>query len=186
MGRAIQIHSYFANSFDTLSIQENLLGPKATSWRETMDLEYQSLMDNRTRRFVPPPLGQKFVSCKWLLWKKFNADGSISCYKAWCVAHGFSQVPNMDYNEKFSLLLRITSFQALLATTTQFRLIVHQMDVRTTFLHGDFHEKIYMEQPPIYISKDHLHYVCKLVESLYDLKQSPRQWYEWFTTCMYI
>ena len=77
-----------------------------------------------------------------------------------------------------------TSFRALLATAAQFRLLVHQMDVRTAFLHGDLHEEIYMEQPPAYISKDHPTHVCKLVKSLYGLKQSPRQWYERFTTCM--
>ena len=41
-----------------------------------------------------------------------------------------------------------------------------------------------MEQPPGYISKDYPNYVCKLNKSLYGLKQSPRQWYERFNTCM--
>ena len=178
------LYLYNHESLDTLSIQEALSGPEADSWREAMDSEYQSLMDNGTWRLVPPPTDRKLVSCKWLLRKKFNADGSISRYKARLVARGFSQVPGMDFNETFSPVLRITSFRALLATAAQFGLIVHQMDVRTAFLHGDLQEEIYMEQPPGYISRDHPHYVCKLVKSLYGLKQSPRQWYERFTTCM--
>jgi hypothetical protein len=171
-------------SFDDLSIQEALSGSEAASWREAMDSEYQSLIENGTWYLVPPPTDRKLVSCKWLLRKKFNADGTISRYKARLVARGFSQVPGMDYNETFSPVLRITSFRALLATATQFRLLVHQMDVRTAFLHGNLHEEIYMEQPPGYISHDHPNYVCKLVKALYGLKQSPRQWYERFTNCM--
>ena len=107
-----------------------------------MDSEYQSLMENGTWQLVPPPADRKLVSCKWLLRKKLNADGSISRYKARLVARGFSQVPGMDYNETFSPVLRITSFRALLATAAQFRLLVHQMDVRTAFLHSDLHEEI--------------------------------------------
>jgi hypothetical protein len=178
------LYLYNHDSFDTLSIQEALSGPEADSWREAMDSEYQSLMDNGTWHLVPRPADRKLVSCKWLLRKKFNADGSISRYKARLVARGFSQVPGMDYNETFSPVLRITSFRALLAIAAQFHLFVYQMDVRTTFLHDDLHEEIYMEQPPTYTSKDHPDYVCKLVKSLYGLKQSPRQWYERFTTCM--
>ncbi len=171
-------------SFDDLTIQEALSGSEATSWREAMDAEYQSLMENGTWYLVPPPTDRKLVTCKWLLRKKFHADGTISRYKARLVARGFSQVRGMDYNETFSPVLRITSFRALLATAAQFRLIIHQMDVRTAFLHGNLHEEIYMEQPPGYISNDHPNYVCKLVKSLYGLKQSPRQWYERFTNCM--
>ena len=171
-------------SFDDVNIQEALSGTEAISWREAMASEYQSLMENGTWQLVPQPPDRKLVSCKWLLRKKFNADGSISRYKARLVARGFSQVPGMDYNETFSPVLRMTSFRALLATAAQLHLLVHQMDVRTTFLHGNLHEEIYMEQPPGYISQDYPNYVCKLNKSLYGLKQSPRQWYERFNSCM--
>lgn len=47
--------------------------------------------------------------------------------------------------------------------------------MKTTFLHDDLHEKIYMEQPKSFegIGKEKL--VCKLKKSLYGLKQAPRQ-----------
>ena len=53
---------------------------------------------------------------------------------------------------------------------------VHQMDVKSAFLHGDLHEEIYMEQPPGYV-QDNSSLVCLLKKSLYGLKQAPRAWY---------
>eukprot|EP00253_Pinus_taeda_P030981 PITA_30981 len=50
------------------------------------------------------------------------------------------------------------------------------MDVKSTFLHGDLHEKIYMEQPIGFIQIDSS-LVCQLNKSLYGLKQAPRAWY---------
>src|SRR5271156_591195 len=51
------------------------------------------------------------------------------------------------------------------------------MDVKTTFLHGDLEEEIYMSQPEHYIIKGKESLVCRLKKSLYGLKQSPRMWY---------
>ena len=53
---------------------------------------------------------------------------------------------------------------------------IHQMDVKSTFLHGDFHEEIYMEQPTGFIQTN-FSLVCRLKKSLYGLKQAPRAWY---------
>ena len=151
-----------------------------------MDSEYQSaLMDNGTWQLVPAPPNRKLVTCKWLLRKKFHADGTISRYKARLVARGFTQVPGMDYTETFSPVLRITSFRVLIAIAALFGFLLHQMDVRTAFLNGDLQEEIYMTQPDGgYLSTQHPDYVCRLLKALYGLKQSPRQWYQRFHQCM--
>ena len=52
---------------------------------------------------------------------------------------------------------------------------VHQMDVKTAFLNRDLDEEIYMEQPESFIAPGQEKKVCKLVKSLYDLKQAPKQ-----------
>ncbi|MCO5585882.1 hypothetical protein L7F22_039816 [Adiantum nelumboides] len=59
-----------------------------------------------------------------------------------------------------------------------------QMDVKTTFSHGDLHEHIYMQQPEGFVVKGKEHLVCKLKKSLYGLKQAPREWYHKFHTFM--
>jgi len=56
------------------------------------------------------------------------------------------------------------------------------MDVKTTFLHRDLEEEIYMKQPEGFAVKGKKELVCKLKESLYGLKQSPRMCYQKFDT----
>jgi len=49
------------------------------------------------------------------------------------------------------------------------------MVVKTAFLNGDLEEEIYMKQPEGFIESGKENKVCKLVKSLYDLKQAPKQ-----------
>jgi hypothetical protein len=44
------------------------------------------------------------------------------------------------------------------------------MDVKTTFLHKDLEEEIYMKQPKGFVVKVKKELVCKLRKSLYGLK----------------
>jgi len=62
----------------------------------------------------------------------------------------------------------------LLAIVVQFDLELEQMDVKTTFLHGELEEKIYIKQPEGYIQKGKENKVSLLNKSIYGLKQSPR------------
>jgi hypothetical protein len=56
------------------------------------------------------------------------------------------------------------------------------MKVNTTFLHGDLEEEIYMRQLECFAVTGNKEMFCKLKQSLYGLKQSPRMWYQKFDT----
>ena len=50
----------------------------------------------------------------------------------------------------------------LLSIATAFDFEIEQMDVKTTFLHGDLEEEIYMKQPGGYVVKGKKEMVCKM------------------------
>ncbi|GJR40354.1 retrotransposon protein, putative, ty1-copia subclass [Tanacetum coccineum] len=97
------------------------------------------------------------------------------------VARGFTQRAGIDYNEVFSLVVRHISIRVILSLTACKDYELEQLDVKTTFLHGNLEEVIYMRQPPGYEQGNK---VCLLKKYLYGLKQSPRQWYRRFDDYM--
>jgi len=64
------------------------------------------------------------------------------------VAKRFSQVERLNYGETFSPMVTFTSIRILIVLTTTYDHHIHQMDVQTSFLHGHFNEKLFMQQPP--------------------------------------
>ena len=86
------------------------------------------------------------------------------------------------FGDIFSLIAKVASIRLLLFFVVAFDFKVEQMDVKTTFLHGDLEEEIYMKQPEGFMVKGEKELVCKLKKSLYGLKQSPRLWYQKFDT----
>ena len=74
----------------------------------------------------------------------------------------------------------MNSIKVLLALATQYNLEIHQLDVKTAFLNGYIDEDIYMSLPEGVIAPSNM--VCKLIKSLYGLKQSSRAWYMRFDT----
>ncbi|GJT44281.1 retrotransposon protein, putative, ty1-copia subclass [Tanacetum coccineum] len=125
---------------------------------------------------------QKLVSCKWLFKIKEGIKGvQKPRYKARLVAHGFTQRVCIDYNEVFSLEVRHTYIWVILALTVCKDYELEQLNVKTSFLHGNLEEVIYMRQPPGYEQGNK---VCLLKKLLYGLKQSPRQWYRRFDEYM--
>jgi hypothetical protein len=145
-------------------------------WDTAMNEEYRSLMANDTWDLVPLPKGRKLVRCKWVYRTKYASDGSVERHKARLVAKGFSQVEGIDYNETFAPLAKRNSIRLVLSLTVSHKWEVHQMDVKSAFLHGYLQEEIYMEQPPSYVQNDSS-LVFRLNKSLYGLKQAPRAWY---------
>jgi len=51
--------------------------------------------------------------------------------------------------------------------------------VKNAFLYNDLDEEVYIEQPSEYVALGES-MVCKLKKAIYDLKQSPRAWFEKF------
>ena len=75
---------------------------------------------------------------------------------------------------------RLATIRTVLALAAREDMELHQIDIKGAYLNGDLtpDEVIYMRQPPDYASRDHPNQVCRLLKTLYGLKQSGRRWYQ--------
>ena len=90
------------------------------------------------------------------------------------MAKGCAQRPGFDYTETFSPVVRMDTFRAILALIPKKGLKLHQMDVKGAYLNGTLQETIYMQQPEG--CEDGTGHICKLVKTLYGLKQAGCKW----------
>ena len=155
-----------------------------SKWELAMDDEMKSLQSNETWDLCELPKGKKVLHNKWVFRIKQEADGSKR-YKARLVAKGFQQKYGIDYTDVFTPVVKMTTIRLVLSMVAAENLELHQLDVKTAFLHGDLEEEIYMEQPEGYTAKGDEGLVCRLKKSLYGLKQAPRQWYKKFDGYMF-
>jgi len=105
-----------------------------------------SLAKNNTSDLVELPEGRSVVGCKWVFKLKWKVDGNTERYKVRLVVKGYSQVEGLDFHEVFSPVVKLVSIRTVLALTALLNFELEQLDVKTTFLHGDLDEEIYMEQ----------------------------------------
>ena len=160
---------------------EALRSSKSDQWKLAMEEKMTSFHQNQTWELVELPKGKRPIGNKWVYTKNQGSPNqSTPRYKTRLVAKGFAQMEGIDYNEIFSPVVKHTSICILLALVTKYELELAQLYVKTAFLHGDLEEEIYMTQPCGFkvVGKDN--HVCRLIKSLYGLKQSPRQWYKRF------
>ena len=172
--RNIQMPARYANtvayalpveSIDELvptTFREAEQSSEADSWQVAMQEEMESLHKNDTWELVELPKGRKAIGCKCVYTKKEGIEGTPLRFKSRLVAKGYAQEEGIDYNEVFSPVVKHSSIRILLALVAQYGLELDQLDVKTTFLHGDLDKKIYTTQPLGFqaAGKDKL--VCRL------------------------
>ncbi|GJX02910.1 putative RNA-directed DNA polymerase [Tanacetum coccineum] len=128
------------------SYTESLSSKESVQWKKAMNEEISSLEKNQTWSLVRLPAGKKALQSKWVFKVKEKQDGSKR-HKARLVVKGFQQKQRVDYNETFSLIVKMTTIRLVLSIVAAKDLHQEQLDVKTAFLHGDLDEYIYMTQP---------------------------------------
>lgn len=122
--------------------QDAIASTKSSQWKNAMNEEMRSLEENETFSLTKLPPGKQAVGGRWVYALKNGIDGSDK-YKARCVAKGYSQKPGIDYEETFSPTADLTSVRVIMQKAAQEDLILHQMDVKTAYLHAPIDCELY-------------------------------------------
>ena len=145
-------------------------------WTLACEDEICSIVENETWTLVELPQGAKAIGLKWVFKLKRNSDGSIKKHKARLVAKGYVQQHGVDFDEVFAPVARIETIRLLINLAALNRWIIHHLDVKTAFLHGELKETVYVSQPEGFEVKGSENKVYKLHKALYGLRQAPRAW----------
>nr|XP_009786024.1 PREDICTED: uncharacterized protein LOC104234191 [Nicotiana sylvestris] len=149
---------------------------KDKRWIEEIQAEIKALEDNKTWELVSLPQLQKAIGCKWVYKIKYKASGEVERFKALLVAKGYIQRECLDYQETFSPVVKIVTVRSVLSIAASRQWSIHQMDVYNAFLQEDLSDEMYMEILQGFNGLKYKFKVCKLLKSLYGLKQTSRQW----------
>ena len=154
--------------------------PDWPAWEKAIHEELDTLKAAGTWETVSPPEGANIVGSKWVFKAKKDAAGVVVRYKARLVAQGFSQVPGIDYFDTFAPVARLASIRMVLAIAAAENLEIHQIDIKGAYLNGELtdEEIVYMKQPPGYPVSSDSSEACRLLKTLYGLKQAGRHWYK--------
>lgn len=144
-------------------------------WQEAMQQEIQALKANGTWEVVSLPSGKRPIGCKWVYKVKYHSNGTIERYKARLVAKGYNQREGIDFQDTFSPVAKHVTVRIVIAIAAIYNWPLYQMDVHNAFLQGDLHEEVYMQLPEGFGNQGG-NKVCRLLKSLYGLKQASRQW----------
>ncbi|KAG8485596.1 hypothetical protein CXB51_018978 [Gossypium anomalum] len=119
---------------------------------------------------VSLPNNHKVIGCKWLFKLKKNPDGTVARRKARLVAKRCSQVPECDFKETFSPVVKPATIRIILSIAVSKGWQLLQVDVNNVFLNEDLDDKVFMQQPLGYVQygSNGEPLVCRLKKALYD------------------
>ena len=78
----------------------------------------------------------------------------------------------------FAPVIDFTTIRVVLSIAVQKGMEIHQMDVRTAFLHGEIDDTVFIFPPDVADITIPGGHALKLQKGLYGLKQAPRFWFE--------
>nr|GEX85960.1 hypothetical protein [Tanacetum cinerariifolium] len=117
-------------------VPEEVIEEDVAIWKEAINDELDSIIGNNTWVLADLPSSCKPIGFKWIFKRKLKVYGTIEKFKARLVIQGFKPKSWIDYFDTYAPVARISTIRLLIVMASIHNLIIHQMDVKTTFLNG--------------------------------------------------
>ena len=150
-------------------------------WITAMQEELVQFERNDVWELVPKPKNVNVIGTKRIFKNKSDEHGNITRNNARLVAHGYTQVKGVDFDETFALIARLEAIRLLLGISCHLHFKLFQMDVKSVFLNGYLNEEVYAAEPQGFVDPSSPQHMYKLRKALYRIKQALRAWYERLT-----
>lgn len=170
----------FADPDEPKTYNQLMKSENVKHWMKVMDEEYYSLIENETWILEKLPPGFVPLRHKWIGKYKEAYNGVEARWKARLTVVGSSQRHKIDFNETYAPVPKQSAIRIFLSYAAAMDLEMIQFDIKTAFLYATLKEVIYMTQPEGYVVKGKEDHYCRLLKSLYGLKQTPYEWNEEF------
>ena len=118
------------------------------------------------------------VSSNWIYRIKTKDGRTIDWFNAYVVARGLTQISIVDYDETLNPVVWPATIRLVITLSLSFKWKIRQLDIKSTFLHGNLKEIVYIEQPSGFIHPPKQYHICLFKKSIYRLKQTPRAWFD--------
>jgi hypothetical protein len=132
-----QTHLALSSTIEPKGFEE---ASKDEFWNKAMDEELDQIDKNDTSKLVQRPKNKNVIGTKWAFINKLNEDGQVTRNKDRVVCKGYTQVEGIEFEETFSLVVRMEAILLLLAYACSKNIKVYQMDVKSDFPNGELEE----------------------------------------------
>ncbi|XP_075494809.1 putative mitochondrial protein AtMg00820 [Primulina tabacum] len=113
---------------------------KESKWRKVMNEEIAAIEKNNTWELIELPAGQKTIGVKGVYKTKLKENGEVDKYNAHLVAKSYKQEFGVDYRKVFAHVVRDDTIRLMISLAAQNSWPIFQLDVKSSFLHGDMEE----------------------------------------------
>jgi hypothetical protein len=154
---------------------EAITSVNGEAWLDAMEAELGAMDEFFVWRLEDPPPHARVLGCRWVFSVKRDKQRQFRKLKARLVCQGFSQKAGVDFDKTFAPTCRLRVLRAMLVEASADEdIFTAQWDCTSAFLHAEVDRPLFMRQAPGFGDGRR---VCRLLRTLYGLRQSPRLWH---------
>lgn len=126
--------------------RNHVLVLKYPIWKMDIDENYNTLIENKMRDLVPRPPDVNIIWSMWIFRHKEKYEGYFKRHIARLVDDGAGEEVSMDSGETFILVVELTTIRMIPYLSLSIAWLIHQLEVKNSFLHSELKETNYMHQ----------------------------------------
>lgn len=142
-------------------------GPDKQAWQAARSDEFEFLLQHNVGTLVVPPADENVLGGIWFVSEKRDEFDRVFRYKERWVVFGNHQIEGIVFQDTYASVGKVDSLHILIALSVLNNFLIHQFNIKTTFLNRDMKDAVYCLQVTAFTDKLNAHKVWLLNKSFY-------------------